>query len=127
MTTPGSNSPTEHLWFVITVPDSHGECVLVSLTTLRYGKDQTVPLGTTDHSFITHQSVVFYAQPVLVAATTLSRQLADGLIKYHEECTPELLKLIQDGLLASPATPKKFIAHCKTAWATTVKDLPTSA
>lgn len=118
MATPGQIGSTEHLWFVITEPHpKDGACVMVSLTTLRDGKDQTVTLGPQDHSFIRHQSAVFYAMPRWVTAETLNGHLANGTIQLHDDCRPDLLKLIQSGLLASPATPKKFIAYCKEAWA----------
>lgn len=104
---PGSPTPP-HLWIVLTEPDPHTfECVIVSVTTLRYGEDQTVILQRGDNSFIRHQSVVYYADAQIVNARRLEACVVAGAAQRHEECSADILKLVQDGVLASPFTPNK--------------------
>jgi len=51
---------TPHLWIVITTPDPVTHlCGIVSVTTLRNSKDQTIILQPGDHPFIRHQSTIF--------------------------------------------------------------------
>jgi len=42
--------PQPHLWIQVTEPDAEGRAILVSVTTLREGKDQTVVLQPGDPS-----------------------------------------------------------------------------
>jgi hypothetical protein len=106
-----------HLWFIITEPDPESnQCVMVSLTTLRYGKDQTVILRAGDHSFITKDSIILFSDAMLVDANSITAQINAGTIRQHDDCSPEALRLIQDGLLSSPQTPNKFLALCRRAW-----------
>lgn len=52
---------TPHLWIVVTEPDPVSNlCGIVSVTTLRNSKDQTVILRVGDHPFIRHESTIFY-------------------------------------------------------------------
>ena len=73
-----------HLWVIVTQPDPL--CIIVSLTTLRFSRDQTVVLNAGDHPFIKH---------------------AAGTAQLHKPCPPDTLRLIQDGILASPYTARK--------------------
>lgn len=51
---------TPHLWIVTTAPDPLSKrCAIVSVTTLRNSKDQTVTLRVGDHPFIRHDSTIF--------------------------------------------------------------------
>jgi len=117
MTTPGSTNPIPHLWFVITEPDPQSDsCVIVSLTTLRNDKDQTVTLSPSDHPFISHPSVVHYHGALIVNVSAIRKLLAGNTIQQHEACTAKTLKLIQEGVSASEFTPKKIESYCKLAW-----------
>lgn len=110
-------SAKRHLWFVLTDPDPEtDEVVIVSLTTLRPGKDQTVILRRGDHPFISHESVVAYWDARLVRATELRRAMDDGEVTCHSPCSERLLRYIQDGLLASPFTSPKMAAYCRRQW-----------
>src|SRR2546421_8813104 len=65
---------TPHLWIVITQPDPQThECAIVSVTTLRNSKDQTVILRVGDHCFIRHDSTIFYGDAMLWSASARSR------------------------------------------------------
>lgn len=117
MLTPGSGNPIPHLWFVITDPDPSSHlCGIVSLTSLKAGKDQTVTLGPSDHSYISHPSVVYYAGSKIVDARKLEALIGAGTIQPHDNCNPGVLKLIQSGVSASPYTARKFIQFCNEAW-----------
>ena len=60
MPAPGGRA-VPHLWIVVTTRDAAtGECAIVSVTTLRNSKDQTIILRPGDHPFIRHDSTIFY-------------------------------------------------------------------
>jgi hypothetical protein len=114
---PGSGV-TPHLWIIVTepAPDSH-RCVIVSVTTLRYNKDQTVTLGPGDHPFVRHPSVVFYADAQIVDVRQLRADVIARVAEAREACSSDLLKLVQAGVSASPFTPKKVLTFCRQCWA----------
>ncbi len=58
MPAPGG-SAVPHLWIVITEPTGNPPVVIiVNITTLQQGAEQTVILQRVDHPFIRHESVV---------------------------------------------------------------------
>jgi hypothetical protein len=103
---PGACEETPHLWIILTEPDPY--CVLVSLSTLRYDKDQTVILHRGDHPFLVKDSVAMYAYARLADIGDLATQVATGMAAPREPCTTEMLRLLRDGILASPDTPPKI-------------------
>jgi hypothetical protein len=102
---PDTREETPHLWIVVTEPDPL--CVIVCLSTLRYDKDQTVVLRCGEHAFIGHDTAVLYHYAKIVDSNHLEQQIVDGLALRHDPCSPQLLKLVQDGVLASPNIPPK--------------------
>jgi len=109
---------TAHLWIVVTQPDAETHlCAVVSVTTLRYGKDQTVVLRPGDHPFIRHDSAVFYGGAMIVDARRVQAEIAAGLALIREKCPAETLKLVQDGVCASPFTRPKVLRFCREHWA----------
>ena len=108
---------TPHLWIVITEPEPDSyRCAIVSVTTLRNNKDQTVILGSGDHPFIRHQSTIFYGDGMIVDARRLEQELAAGLALRREKCSASTLGLVQTGLLASPYTRPKLLRFCQERW-----------
>jgi hypothetical protein len=106
-----------HLWIVVTQPDPQSHlCAIVSVTTLRNSKDQTVILRVGDHPFIRHDSTIFYGDAMLVDAQRLETEIAAGLALLREKCPAATLKLIQDGVLASPFTRPKILRFCREHW-----------
>lgn len=105
-----------HLWIVITAPDERGNAVIVSLTTLRTDRDQTVILSAGDHPFVRHQTTVFYGDARIVDLQELSTLFGTHAAVRHQPCSPKLLKLIQDGALVSPYTPQKIVDFCRRSW-----------
>ena len=71
---------TPHLWIVITEPNpSSNLCGIVSVTTLRNSKDQTIILRVGDHPFIRHESTIFYGDAMIVDARRLENEILAGL------------------------------------------------
>jgi hypothetical protein len=103
---PGTCDETPHLWIVVTEPDPL--CVIVCVSTLRYNKDRTVVLRRGEHAFIEHDTAVLYAFAKIIDSNHLEQQILDGLALPHDSCSEQILKLIQDGLLASPNTSPKI-------------------
>ena len=117
MPAPGGRA-TPHLWIVVTTPDALTcECAIMSVTTLRNSKDQTIILRPGDHAFIRHDSTIFYGDGMIVDARKLEQDLNAGLIVSREKCPPQTLKLVQDGIGASPFTRPRFLRFCRGAWA----------
>jgi hypothetical protein len=113
MPAPGG-AATPHLWIVITQPDPQThECAIVSVTTLRNSKDQTVILRVGDHPFIRHDSTIFYGDAMIVDAGRLETEITAGLALLREKCPRSTLKLVQDGVGASPFTRPKFLRFCR--------------
>lgn len=101
---------TPHLWIVITAPDPASHlCAIVSVTTLRNSKDQTVLLKVGDHPFIRHDSTIFYGDGMVVDGRRLDAEISAGLAVAREKCPAATLKLIQDGVAASPFGRPKFV------------------
>jgi len=108
---------TPHLWIVITEPDRASNlCAIVSVTTLRNSKDQTVILRVGDHPFIRHESTIFYGDGMIVDARRLENEIAAGLAVRREECPAATLQLVQQGVTASPFTRPKFLRFCREQW-----------
>jgi hypothetical protein len=104
-----------HLWIVVTEPVDN-QCVIVSVTTLRNDRDETVTLGVGDHPFLTHASSVQFADAQFADDMKLMAQVAARNALPRQPCSQRMLKLIQDGILASPFTPKKIAAFCREQW-----------
>ena len=88
-------------------------CAIASVTTLRKSKHQTVILRVGGHPFIRHQSTVFYGDAMVVDALRLDFEIAAGLALAQEKCPSATLKLVQDGLSASPFTRPKIQRFCR--------------
>jgi hypothetical protein len=116
MPAPGGTA-TPHLWIVITEPDTASNlCAVVSVTTLRNSKDQTVILRVGDHPFIRHDSTIFYGDAMIVDAQQLENEIVAGLAVRRDECPATTLKLVQQGVAASPFTRPKFLRFCREQW-----------
>lgn len=109
--------PTPHLWIIVTqpCPTTH-LCVLANVTTLRNAEDQTVTLGPADHPFIRHPSAIRYSDAQLADVRKLHLDLAAGSVLRHQQCSQATLRIVQDGIHASPYTPKKIQIFCREFW-----------
>ena len=105
---------TPHLWIVITESDPASHlCAIVSVTTSRNSKDQTVLLRVGDHPFIRHDSTIYYGDAMIVDARRLDHEIAAGLAVRREKCPAATLTLVQDGVFASPFTRPKLQRFCR--------------
>ena len=110
----------EHLWVVLTDPDTDGNAICANITS--EDPDHTVELFLGDHPFINHPSVVRYrdARPinikVVVAAIEGKIDRGGMVCRSHQPCSVPVLVRIRKGLLDSPHTPKKIKAVCAAAW-----------
>ncbi len=111
---PTPTQPTPHLWVVLTEPDENPlTVVIVNLTTPRWDSDRTVILQPADHTFITHETVVLYAEAVIVPVEPLNKYVDLRPNCRRDDCSTSMIKRVRDGLLASPETPKKVKAYCR--------------
>lgn len=116
MPAPGG-AATPHLWIIITEPDPSSKlCGIVSVTTLRNSKDQTIIPRVGDHPFIRHESTIFYGDAMIVDARRLESEILAGLAVRREKCPAATLKLVQQGVGASPYTRPKFLRFCRDRW-----------
>ncbi len=75
MPAPGVGA-TPHLWIIISQPDPRTyHCAIVSVTTLRNSKDQTVILRVGDHPFIRHDNVYKMIVSIMAVAIAADRAL----------------------------------------------------
>jgi hypothetical protein len=118
---PKPGQDTLHLWVIVLASDpvTH-EIVIVNLTTQRHQSDGTVVLQPGAHPFVQHATVVFYADARISDAKLIAAAIEAGTFRTHDDCSPELLFRIQQGLFASPHTPKKV----KSFAATRLKYIP---
>lgn len=111
---------TPHLWIVITDPDPFTYlCAIVSVTTLRNSKDQTVILRVGDHPFIRHESTIFYGDAMIVDARRIEMEINARLAVAHKPCPAATLGLVRQGVLASPFTRPKVLRFCREQWRST--------
>lgn len=90
--------------------------MIVSVTTLRNSKDQTVILRVGNHPFIRHDSAIFYSDSMIVDARKIEAEIAAGLAILREKCPAATLKLVQNGVAASPYTRAKILRFCREHW-----------
>jgi len=53
---------------------------------------------------------------MIVDVRQLDQDLTAGLIVAREKCPEQTLKLVQDGIRASPFTRPRFLRFCRDAW-----------
>jgi hypothetical protein len=108
MPAPGISTRTPHLWIVLTDPTAENSTVvIVSVTTLRHGADQTIILMPGEHPFVRRPSAVFYADALLVDVLELDDKAKLGHIQMREPCSAGTLANIRAGVSASDLTPQK--------------------
>ena len=106
---PKPGRETEHLWVLITNPDpvTH-EAIMVNVTTQRPHSDTTTILNAGDHPFVQKPSVIFYADARIADARLLDAAVRRGACRTNTAFQPAVMRRIQDGIVASPLTPKKI-------------------
>lgn len=110
---------TPHLWIIVTEPDIEtGMAVIVNVTSLQRYSDRTTILTAQEHPYISHDSVVLYADAQIVDMRLIEKGIEDAnrFIRQLAPCTPSLLKRICDGIGDSPFTSEKVYNFCVERW-----------
>lgn len=105
---PNPNFEIPHLWILAT--DSVGEppqTIIVAVSTKRFYKDSTVVLSPGDHPWVRHESVISYAHALIPEVRHLNEAVRRRIGELRQPCTSDVLRKVQDGLLASPRTPRR--------------------
>jgi hypothetical protein len=99
------SSLNDHLWIVLTEPNSDDKVICVSFTTKREHSDCTTECDAKDHEFLKHATVIAYRFAILIPVKKFEECLATGAFDPREQCGSKLLKRILEGLLDSDFTP----------------------
>lgn len=105
-----------HLYFVLNDPDSNGKFLIVNVTSCLKPEadDETVILSRADHTFLRHDSFVFYAKATVTREDLIVRAIRDiEVCRQYEDADPEVLLDIQCGLFESEYTPEKIKEYFK--------------
>lgn len=103
---PGRGS-IEHLWIVLTDPDSNHKALCVNITTKQDHSDLTLILNAGDHPFVRHESVIHYPDARLLDLQLVHTALNGGATcTQHAKCSASLLQRVREGLMRSRLTPK---------------------
>jgi len=96
-----------HLWVAISDPliDADQPVVIVSFTSYREGKDPTCILHPGDHSFITRDTAVYYADAREVPHSHLEDLANSGKLVRKDNLTTQVLARIRQGAAESPHIP----------------------
>lgn len=116
---PKSEFATPHLWILITEPEPQaGLAVIVNVTSLQKHSDKTTILTAREHPYLTHDSVVLYADARIVDVRMIEKGLNDArkLFRQFAPCSAELLKKVCDGIGDSPYTSEKIYNFCLEHW-----------
>ena len=112
---PLGGEQTPHLWIVATTPGYDGLFAIVSLTSLKGSKDQTVILRSGEHPFIRWDTCVAYALADLTSTEQLQDFLNRGLAELRGPLRRDLLELVVAGFSASPFTKRRINDFVRTA------------
>lgn len=107
---PISEFETYHLWLIATDPNIEGQFAVVSSTSLRGSKDQTVLLRKAEHPFIRWDTCVAYMLADIITEQQLRERLESGEAREHTPVPADILALVLDGFLASDYTKKRIRA-----------------
>jgi hypothetical protein len=83
------------------------QVIICNVTTRRPHSDPTTVLNVGDHSFIQHESVIYYARASMIRYTNVELVFRHG--RSLEPLKPDVLARVQAGLIASPHTPDDMI------------------
>jgi hypothetical protein len=92
-------SVRSHLWVVISDPEQDPDrVVIVNLTTLRSGVDESCIVRRGEHGFVSRDSVVNYAESRITRAEDLERLVQGGQLSPSADASENLLRRITEGL-----------------------------
>lgn len=114
--------PTPHLHIILT--DPFGDPPTVAMVSLRTYKEGTLGLDDTVilnpgpgiHRFVTHKTFVFYKWARTIEVARLERIIDEDLnTKDRDDCSPEMLETVREGLFKSKHPKQKVQAYCRAA------------
>ncbi len=92
---------------IATEPDSDGRFAVVSFTSLKGAKDQTVIIRAGEHPFVRWDTCAAYGLAEITAQRWLEQSLSEGRAELREDVSSQLLVLLVDGFLASEFTKER--------------------
>jgi len=96
-----------HLWVIVAeLFGSPKQVMIVNLTSKKPHSDCTVILSSENHRFIKHDTVISYADAGIVQSEYLIKRIQQGDFKQHDNFNHDVIRIIQQGLIDSPRTPK---------------------
>jgi hypothetical protein len=102
-----------HLWMVVSDPAKDpAHILLVNFTSWQHIHDQTCVVQVGEHPWLKTRSVVYYPAPRIVSLAQLEQRIQYGLLSFHADLSPQLLRKIRVGALLSPFIP---MAQARTA------------
>lgn len=113
---PQPNQRIPHLWVIATEPNSSGEVVIVNMTSPENCPDRTVIVCKGDHPFVTHDSVINFADAKIGDATAILHGINSKLCHQCDPCSASLVEKIQQGIIQSDFTPNKIKEYCDSLW-----------
>jgi hypothetical protein len=109
--TPPNNK--EHLFIIIAIEEDSNTALLVNITSPKIACDNSCCIFVGEHRFVTHDSVINYADSRISAIPNIEYCLSNDIFKKHTPVTGKLLEKIQNGALKSPSISKKHLDFLK--------------
>ncbi|MDR3306475.1 MAG: hypothetical protein LBS61_02205 [Endomicrobium sp.] len=91
------NSGGEHLYFIISDPDSDNNVLVVNITEERNRSDKSCSLDVGDHPSIRKKSVVYYRKALELNESKIATKILNKIYRNDIKLTDVILKKIQDG------------------------------
>ena len=104
---PLNQAETAHLWIIATNPNPEGEVAVVSFTSLRGAKDQTVIVRAREHDFVRWDTCVCYQLAEVTTTTAIKSKIDSGLAEMKSDVSAELLEEVLVGFTASDMTKNR--------------------
>lgn len=99
---------TNHLRIIVTDPDPVGEVLVVGVTTWKPDSDESCILNPGDHPFIRHLSRIAYERAHMCSVAVIETAIRNKSARTYEAVSPDVLRRIRDGALATDALPRKL-------------------
>lgn len=97
-----------HLYVVMTDASKHNQHILLSVSTIRAGKyfDDTCVIDAGSHEFIVRDSYVYYRDPLLRNAASISKCVNDHTFISKADMDENVFTRMLNGVPVSKFTPK---------------------
>lgn len=98
-----------HLFVVCSDPCEQQKVVLVPFATYTNDLcDQTCLVFAGEHPFVRHKSYVLYRNARIVGCEEISRGIANGALRVHDDLNGQTFLKVKNGLCRSLYTPRKI-------------------